>query len=422
MGFGDWGDWAGSALIIFLATYTFSLVTDVGRSVLEILFNFFIKRGSKKIQYVLSPAECAIVIPCHNSEETIAQTLATLPKGYKVFCIANACRDNTVKILEQIRKTNPAVNVFVTPEPGKIRAVLVGALLAKKEGFTHFMLLDDDVEFPETAYLKVYNPNRAITALPVIPTKDNLNWLRAAQSIEYQMMCASKRAQDRLGNVIMASGAAGIYRMDSFLHAIQSHDGEHIGDDLQCSYIHHTMGYKIDFMDELVVKTHPPLTIKAWWKQRAKRWEASPVFNVIWALRIIFAPVFGDRNPGWWIRGVTLYRTFVIINDMLRCYSFPIVLMTTPKIVLGIWAITYCTVLGKMLTFRTFFKNESYAKVDPITVFSVLTYPLYGALMWVSRVRAIPKGIALNWKYYIKGKRKTSTLASSISLLEREIA
>lgn len=404
------------SLKAFLATYVFSITVDLGKTLLEVFFNFFRKPGSPPLQ-VLTPAECAIVIPCHNSGDCIATTLDTLPQEYRTYCVANACTDNTLEIIGQ--STHPNLTVLATGSPGKIRAVILGVLAAKKQGATFFLLLDDDVEWaPGPAPITVYSREKEITALPVVPSKHNSNWIRDVQAIEYQIMCASKRAQGNLGNVIMASGAAGIYNIETFLDAMQEHDGEHIGDDLQCSYIHLCKGMKIDFNSEAVVKTHPPESIKVWWKQRAKRWEISPLYNLGWSTKIMFMTLRGKENPGWWIRGIALYRTLVIVNDILRCLSFPLVFIFSPWVLPGVWLITYCSIVLKMLAFKYFFQNESYVRFDRATFVAVLTYPLYGLMMWVSRVWAVPKGLRFNARLLWTGERKK--FLASMAALEQE--
>jgi len=404
-----------------MATYAFTLITDMGKSLLEVFFNFIRKPGSPPLE-ILSPSECLIVIPCHNSADCIIETLITLPPKYEVICVSNASTDSTFAMLKAAQLAFPNLTVLNTPEPGKIRAVILGVLQARNKGLSHFLLLDDDVLWPQEngkpSPLTVYDKSRCVTALPVVPSKHDQNWIRSVQAIEYQIMCASKRAQGNLGNVIMASGAAGIFRVESFLDVIQEHDGQHIGDDLQCSFLHHVKGMKIDFNSESVVATHPPDTFKAWWKQRSKRWEASPILNLKWSMKIIFAPL-GKRNPGWWIRGMAAYRNLVVVNDLMRCLSFPLMLIYSPIIVIGVWLITYCCVLLKMLAFVIFFKNENYVRADLATVIGVLTYPFYGVLMWLSRVRAIFQGIYLI--YSLRGARRPLKFVKMLGALEEEV-
>jgi cellulose synthase/poly-beta-1,6-N-acetylglucosamine synthase-like glycosyltransferase len=404
----DWlfsGDMVYIAIGVFLATYVISLSVDFGRAVVEAFFNFMYKKN--KAAEALSKDEVAFVIPCCNSADVIEDTIKSLPTGYSVFCVVNGCTDFTQEVVEKIAKTNPLVHVVISPLKGKIRSVLYGAAEAKKKGCSHFVLLDDDVQWPaDEKNVLVHSKETPITALPVVPTKA-ANWLHAAQIIEYKMMVVSKRAQSFLGNVIMVSGAAGVYKINTFLEAMKNHDGEHIGDDLQCSYIHHCMNMKIDLYPGTVIRTEPPQTISAWWKQRAKRWEVSPIHNLVWILKTIFAsPVNG---PGWWIRLIAGYRVFVSLNDLARVLSFPLVLLNAPLLIAGVWGITYASMLMKVVTYNKFY-SKFVVKWDKTMWLTTLTYPLYGSLMWLSRLCALPKGLYQIWLYRVCGRRKDALL------------
>jgi len=328
-----------------------------------------------------------------------------------VYCVANACTDDTEAVIRAAQLRFPDVELISTPIPGKISSVVMGAVAAQQAGYSHFLMLDDDIEWPrnEKGYgpdaspILVWDKEKPCTALPVLPLKAS-NWLVASQTIEYQLMVASKRAQGLLGNVIMASGAAGVFRLDCFLEAMNDHDGEHIGDDLQTCYIFHDRGYKIDLMPDTLVRTEPPFTLRAWWKQRAWRWEVSPILNIVWLLRAVFKkPTAG---AGWWIRGVTVYRLGVSVFDMLRVFSFPFVLWSNPQILLGVWAISYVSVAMKIGVFRYFFKQFYPPTWNRVMWTSMLTYPVYGALMWLSRVASLPKAVYLTSTLWILGKRK----------------
>jgi len=411
------------ALVTFLSTYAFSLTVDLGRAGLEFLFNLFPRNKLKKLPPVtLTPEQAAVIIPCHNSADSIANPLETLPVDYKVYCVANACSDNTVEILNSFSgRFGDNLKIIETEKPGKITAVLRGAVRAKKDGLTHFILLDDDVIWPvgdddKPMPVSSYDPDAPLTALPVLPAKSP-NWLTAAQTIEYQLMCTSKRAQGNLGNTIMASGAAGIFRLDTFPQLMSFHNGEHIGDDLQCAYIHHAKDARIDFNSQLLIRTQAPETMAQWWRQRTKRWEVSSVFNSPWALKAMFHNVWG--SPGWWIRGVIGYRFAVIFNDFFRAASLPLTIAYSPIIVGGVWGVTYLSVCLKLLVYRIFYRKNYNPKWDKILFMTLLTYPLYTALMWISRIAAVPRGLYLNWKYYKFGFRLSGTLKPFIEDLER---
>jgi cellulose synthase/poly-beta-1,6-N-acetylglucosamine synthase-like glycosyltransferase len=265
---------------------------------------------------------------------------------------------------------------------------------ARKSGYTHFLLLDDDIVWPNddaAEPIRVYDKNCALTALPVVPSKGP-GWMVNAQTIEYQMMIISKRAQFAFKNALMASGAAGVYRLVDFFQVIEKHDGEHVGDDLQYSYINHTLGKRLNFFSPAVVRTHPPYSLRAWWKQRARRWEASYIYNWRWVLGTIFSRENG--GPGLWIRTVASYRVFVLLNDVARVLTLPFIIRDRPVVLLGVFALTYVSIALKLLTYRMSF-GKYWHGFDRWYAVTVLTYPLYGFLTWLSRVAAIPRGISL---------------------------
>lgn len=373
------------ALYAFIGTYVLSILLDLVKSGTEVLINFF-HRENRPTEY-LDHKECAFVIPCHNSEGVIAETLRSIPYLYRTYCVANACSDNTIEEINR-KKTS----TIVTDRPGKIRAVILGALAAKRDGYTHFVLLDDDVKWPEDFFLvPVHDKSIPATALPVLPTAPE-TWIMCGQVIEYMYMVVSKRAQGFLGNTIMASGAAGIYRIDTFLEAMKQHDGEHVGDDLQSAHIHHGMDYRIDFLPQAIVRTHPPKTIAAWWTQRAKRWEVSPIYNAKWIIRTIFK----RHSPGWWIRWVAMYRVAVFFNDLARVVTLPLVIMHFPGTLVGVWCIAYGCFMMKGLAYWVSYQDYRY-KISWLFFCSILTYPAYSCLMWLSRLYAIPNGIKRNF-------------------------
>lgn len=383
-------------VIVFVTTYILTLLSDFLKTVIEVFINLSIK--PKENTEILSPNEVAFVIPCHNSEESIEDTIRSIPERYCVICVANACSDLTISKVNRISdKERFGVFCYNLPEPGKMSAVLEGILGARDMGFTHFVLLDDDVKWPRGMIPVVSSKLSPATALPVMPVHPR-TWLEIGQTIEYLYMVVSKRAQGILGNTIMASGAAGIYRIDTFLDVLRKHDGEHIGDDLQSAHIHHSMRYKIDFNPSIVVQTYPPKTLSMWWKQRARRWEVSPVYNARW----IMTTIFGKNTNGWWIRWVAFYRVFVFGNDLARLYSLPYVLMHFPRTLLGVWAIAYVCMMLKAGVYYTSYTQYRY-KIDKQIIYGILTYPAYTALMWVSRLMAIPSGIIRNFKRKKRG-------------------
>jgi cellulose synthase/poly-beta-1,6-N-acetylglucosamine synthase-like glycosyltransferase len=376
---------------IFVSTYILTIFTDFFKTIVEVLVNLLNKPMQPR--YLLNPSEVAFVIPCHNSADTIEETIRSIPHNYPIICVANACSDETIAKINRIsEKERLSLFCYRLEKPGKMTAVLEGILGARDMNHTHFVLLDDDVRWPKDRLPTVSDRLIPATALPVMPTQPR-SWIELGQMIEYLYMVVSKRAQGILGNTIMASGAAGIYRIDSFLEVLKKHDGEHIGDDLQSAHLHHALGYRIDFNPSLVVHTHPPKTIIGWWKQRARRWEISPVYNA----NLIFKTIFSPKTNGWWIRWVALYRVFVFGNDIARLYSLPYVIYHFPRTLVGVWAIAYLCMMFKALVYYSTYKDFRYT-VNGSVILGILTYPVYTSMMWVSRLWAVPGGVIRNFK------------------------
>lgn len=391
-----------SFIWLFLSTFILSLLIDFSRTLIENIFYFLKKK--KSIPLTLSPSEVAIVIPCHNSEDVILETLASLPKEYTVICVPNACSDKTVELLNSCKRSR--LKIVEIQEPGKIKAVVYGVLEAKKEEFEYFVLLDDDIRW-QSNKIEIYDRDVAMTGYPVVPIEGS-SFLLDGQMIEYQMMCIGKKVQASLGSAMMASGAAGCYKIDIFLEMMKKHDGEHIGDDLQCSLIHLAHGYKIDFFDKIVVATEVPITLKSFWRQRALRWEVSPIHNWFW---MFFAWV---KAPVW-LKVVIGYRIFVFVNDILRISTFPVVLIKTPSVILGVFLITYTSLIIRAMLHRKLFSwYYNFEEKMPLTFRRILLYPIYNLCLWLTRIRAIPKGMMQIYKYWIKGERKNLLLAKII--------
>jgi glycosyltransferase involved in cell wall biosynthesis len=85
----------------------------------------------------------SVIIPAHNEEGVLGNTLRTLLAGARpgeldVVVVANACRDNTVDVA-----TRAGVRVIDTPVPGKAHAIRLGD--AECRSFPRFVL-DADIE------------------------------------------------------------------------------------------------------------------------------------------------------------------------------------------------------------------------------------------------------------------------------------
>ena len=87
----------------------------------------------------MSDALISIILPVHNQADHIGKivqeystALAKIPNRHEFWLVANACKDNTVQVCEELSRTNPAVNCLALEKGGWGSAVKAG--LAKANG------------------------------------------------------------------------------------------------------------------------------------------------------------------------------------------------------------------------------------------------------------------------------------------------
>jgi glycosyltransferase involved in cell wall biosynthesis len=102
------------------------------------------------------------VIPAHNEERRLPDTLckidafvAAQPYGAEVLVVENASRDNTAGIVEDFARTHPCVRLLREAQPGKGRAVRIGALAARGE---YVFACDADLSMPIDQLAKFLSP------------------------------------------------------------------------------------------------------------------------------------------------------------------------------------------------------------------------------------------------------------------------
>lgn len=385
--------WLDATTILWI--FTFAFASDLVRAVFEVVINFRYRRRVLPT-VALGPADLAVVIPCHNSAGSIERTIDSLPEGFRVYGVANNCTDRTVAILEAVAMRRPDTSLIDVDfeEGSKSKAVILGVAQARRDGFSHVLVTDDDIRWPDQRPFEVLDRTAAVTALPVLPEEPHV-LLERFQLFEYIGSNLNKRVQLHFGkNVTWASGAAAIFRTDTFLEVMRAHDGEFAGEDVQCSYLHHYFGYRIDFVAGSMVQTAVPRTPAEWWRQRAHCWDVSFMFlHLPLLLKVLFrAP---GKGPGWWIRFMTFYRIYDAVLVLLKL-GLPFAMVRSPA-VLAVFAASSYLILGmQYLCYPLFFPPIQYGATDRSRVWDALAFlvfPVYTFAVWVSRLAAVPRVI-----------------------------
>ncbi len=387
--------WLDSYGILLL--FGFAFASDLARAAFELAVNFYYRRACQPT-VSLDRDEVAVVIPCHNGADMIEATVRALPTGTTVYCVANNCTDATAEVIEAMASLRPELRLIDVDFPGKskTKAVLLGALQASRDGYSHFLLVDDDVVWPAGRPIEVLDKAVAVTAIAVIPEAPR-RLIEQYQVYEYIGTNLNKRCQTYFaGDVTWASGAAAIYRLDVFLEVMRLHDGEFHGEDIQCSYLHHYLGYRIDFLPETIVTTEVPQTPLQWWRQRANSWDVSFMFlHIGLLLRVLFRN--GKKGPGWWVRLLTFYRIYDALLVLVKL-ALPLAVIEAPLVMLFFVSSSFLIMGAQYFSYPLFFTPLERAPTRtrvPRLIFAFLTFPAYTFMTWISRLAAVPRVVWL---------------------------
>ena len=105
------------------------------------------------VEFLPSEPLVSILIPCHNEEECIYQTIKYLEhqeyKNIEIIAINDASTDNTPKILKDLQKQTPNLRVLnMSTNQGKGMGLTMGAMAAKSE---YLICIDADALLDDKA-------------------------------------------------------------------------------------------------------------------------------------------------------------------------------------------------------------------------------------------------------------------------------
>lgn len=91
-----------------------------------------------------------VLIPSYNPGDKVYETVRQARQHWDtVWVVVDGSTDGTAQGLQQMAQEDPGVRVHVLPvNQGKGAAVLHGAMLAAREGYTHMLCMDSDGQHP----------------------------------------------------------------------------------------------------------------------------------------------------------------------------------------------------------------------------------------------------------------------------------
>ncbi|HSX30486.1 MAG TPA: glycosyltransferase [Candidatus Saccharimonadales bacterium] len=265
--------------------------------------------GRRKVSF--NPATLTIIIPCHNGEDIIEETIRNAQKhvpSKQIIVVSDASTDQTAEVA---RATG--VRVLVNPKNlQKVNSINAAMLLVKTP---YVLILDDDTLIGDTFIpTSLLDDGYSAVAFNVMPVEDN-TLINRLQRFEYRVsMQVSKNLRATKGAIGNVSGAIGLFRTDDLLKQITLHSGQFAGEDEQRTLLVHLYGEGkgVTYTNSLVY-TKPPTTYRKLFRQRAFSWSISTpeLFTLYW--RVLLSPKFH-----YLLKADKAYLMYIYLTDPLR--------------------------------------------------------------------------------------------------------
>ena len=264
----------------------------------------------------------AIVVPCHNEEENVRETVTQLLNqkypDFEVIAVNDGSSDQTQQILEEMAKRDKRLRVIqLATNQGKAVGLNMASLLTNKD---FLVCVDGDTLLDEHAvawFMQHFvNGSRvgAVTGNPRIRNRSSL--LGKVQVGEFSSILGLiKRAQRVYGRLFTVSGVISAFRKTA-LHEVGYWSPEMLTEDIDVSWKLQFSHWDIRYEPKALCWILMPETIAGLWRQRS-RWAMGGVQ----ALFKYFPQLFSWRNRRMWI----IYFEFV--TSLMWAYSMLIAIL-----------------------------------------------------------------------------------------------
>ncbi|NQX90731.1 MAG: glycosyltransferase [Flavobacteriales bacterium] len=239
------------------------------------------------------------------------QSQALVLSDVEFIFVDDHSSDGTSQLIESMNIPNSIV--LLNHGQGKKMALQTGVQKAKH---THVLLLDADVEIPDTHFsrlMKNINPAASMTVLPVIPI-GNRSFFQIFQVIEFGFMEMVNRAFSKTGNPILCNGAQLCVKRTNWLESFVDIQPEiPSGDDM---FLLQAMINRQELIDHI---TNPNLGVKF---KVCESWGGLIAQRIRWGSK---AKSYNDQRItriGWWVLLAQLSWLMVYYFGLVYCLEF----------------------------------------------------------------------------------------------------
>ncbi len=224
----------------------------------------------------------SIVIPCHNEEGQISETIQHLLEvdypHYEIVAVDDGSTDDTASILHNLCKNHKQVRaVYMKENSGKGAALNAGCLIANGE---LILTLDADALLDPRAlrqiawHFNAFPRVGAVTGNPRVLNRTTL--LAKIQTGEYATIIGLiKRTHRILGKVLTVSGVIAAFRRQALL-SVGFWDTDMVTEDIDITWKLEKRFWDIRYEPRAICWIRVPETVKGLWRQRS-RWAQGGV-------------------------------------------------------------------------------------------------------------------------------------------------
>ena len=224
-----------------------------------------------------------ICMAAYNAEPRIHNTLNRNKTHVSNLTVVNdGSTDLTSEeVLRFNAETGLEVELFEVPINKKKVGAVRDFVESLPSSTKHVVLMDDDSHITTGKHSIVQSQDRMATRNLVggtfrLNVYNPSNVIEKLQSLEYSIGNGMRRVLGAKGFQRCVPGAAGIYQRDALEDVLESHSGDHDGDDFEITYSLLEKGHDLGYLPDVTVETKVPSTIGELIQQR-RRWERGAI-------------------------------------------------------------------------------------------------------------------------------------------------
>jgi cellulose synthase/poly-beta-1,6-N-acetylglucosamine synthase-like glycosyltransferase len=285
--------WTG----IIWSFYTWYTFVAIGIAGVWITAAVFARRSQVKNKHDFYPM-VSFIVPAYNQEKNVARCVTSLfkcAKNYQDNCeiivVDDGSNDYTYEVAWSAMKLNRHEQPQVRSKVVR-HSINLGKIEALKTGINCTLgglvaIVDADSEWApktlvELVSYKLSNGKRAVTGY-AHPNSEGAKrkFIVCLQQLEYSQGLSIGRCAQGLGNnVLVVSGAIGIYEADLLREILAERNIRSVTEDLEITLEMHKKGAKVGYMSSVQSSTVVPTGLNALWRQRI-RWFTGWLHNTM---------------------------------------------------------------------------------------------------------------------------------------------